>query len=674
MSGFTQINVGTTANDGTGDSLRVSQQAVNSNLLTTVRTLSAVSDLATEAAASGYSRIVQGFGDLRASNTSDTVNNIDTFASGSVGWQWKKSIKGVLYGGDYLVADGSTDNTDALDDLIQWCLTNNYKLLLPPGQINYTSLTAIGSGMQIEGQGGNTSGTILFCTNTSGPALRITGRSNALKGFAIASSAERLAATVTDGHGIHVEGPDISGTVSLSRNYFEDLYIYHQPLDGVHVAGLWEMSGMQRVTVADCLRHGFAFDDGTRSGRTNKGGRPFVYHMRQCRAFECAGNGFLFGNASQTSVPYGLFAEQIESLGCGWNTGVTEFAEQIYVRTQQSLFINPDVEDQQYAESATSSTGMAKTARATPSKGFRVATSNVEIRHPYFSSLVQSIICSASISSIAISYPVIFVGEYGVAQADAIEVPSSLTSLKFEGETQAGATNLIKNQSTKGELWIDGVRYIPTTSSVMNIKAPEVAEDFTISSGTLTAACNLIKVRGEGSLADTMVNFRFVSGVNGYVGNQVTLIYGGEEITIFHGAGNLVTSTGEDVLLNAYNPSVTLTCYDGSNWFVEKGTSSLISVKSFGATGDGSTDDTTAIQAAIDFCEGAKGSFSYEYGNDLADCGYKLFFPRGVYITQKLTWKTGVYCLGVGSGSVIKLNDSTDDGVILIQDIDNFGF
>jgi hypothetical protein len=211
---------------------------------------------------------------------------------------------------------------------------------------------------------------------------------------------------------------------------------------------------------------------------------------------------------------------------------------------------------------------MAKTARATPSKGFRIATSNVEIKYPYFSSLIQSVICSASINSITISYPVIFAGEYGVAQADAIEVPSSLTSLKFEGETQAGATNLLKNQSTKGELWIDGVRYIPTTSSAMNIKAPEVAEEFTISSGVLTAACNLVTVRGEGAAADSMANFRYVSGVNGYTGNQVTWVYGGEEITFSHGSGNLITSTGADLTLSATYP-VRRGTYDGSNWFVE---------------------------------------------------------------------------------------------------------
>jgi hypothetical protein len=568
MSGFTLINVGAAANDGNGDSLRVSQQAVNANYTSTVRSLATTSSLTTELAASGYVRLVQQFDSVRASNTSDTIDNIDTFASGSVGWQWKRDIKGVLYAGDYLSADGVTDDTDGLDDLIQWCQTNNRRLLLPSGTILYSSLTALTDGNWIEGQGGLTNNTILKCTNTNGPALRVKGRSNTLRGFAIASSAARLAATVTDGHGVHVEGDDVSGTVSLSRNYFEDLYIYHQPLDGIHVAGLWEMSLLENVTVADCLRHGFAFDDGTRSGRTYLTSRPFIYSLRRCRAFECAGNAYLFGHASQTTLPYGVVAEQIEALGCGWNTGVIEYAEQVYVRTQQAYFLNPDIEDQQYAETATSSTGMTKTARATPSKGFRVNTSNVEIRHPYFSSLLQSVICTASISSIAISYPVIFAGEYGVAQADAIEVPSSLTSLKFEGETQAGATNLIKNQSTKGELWIDGVRYIPTTSSVMNIKAPEVAEDFTIASGVLTAACNLITVRGEGAVADTMANFRFVSGVNGYVGSQVTWVYGGEEITISHGTGDLITSTGADLTLSATYP-VRRGTFDGTNWFVE---------------------------------------------------------------------------------------------------------
>lgn len=58
-----------------------------------------------------------------------------------------------------------------------------------------------------------------------------------------------------------------------------------------------------------------------------------------------------------------------------------------------------------------------------------------------------------------------------------------------------------------------------------------------------------------------------------------------------------------------------------------------VSVKDFGAVGDGATDDTTAIQAAIDYVCLAGGS---------------LFFPAGTYaITSTLTVDTGVYDTGV---------------------------
>lgn len=505
--------------------------------------------------------------------TGQTADNIEVFNHAeNSSFQWKRiRQRGTIYAGNEGVkSDGTTDDTEALDDLIQWCQTNDYKLELPPGEILYSSLTAITDGVWIEGQGGNKSNTILRCTNTSGPAIRVKGRSNTLKGFAIAASAARLAATVTDGHGIHVEGDDVAGTVSLSRNRFSDLYIYNQPLDGIHVAGLWELSGCEQVTVADCLRHGFAFDDGTRSGRTNKGGRPFVYHMRQCRAFECAGNGFLFGKDGQTSPPRGLYAEQIESLGCGWDTGVTETAEQILVRTTGAYFINPDVEDQQYASATTSTTDITKTARATPSAGIKIDSDDCTIHLPYFSSLTQSVLSRSDVESVRIENPIFFRGAYSTKQDPAIEIPSSVTAINIKYRSQDDeVTTILQNQSIKGELYIDGERYIPTLGTQFNVKAPNVAEEFTIASGTLEAACNLIAVNGEGGAADTMNRFRYTSPVVGYQGHKVTLIYNGDDITIENGTANLLTSTGSDVMLNATTPVRTLTCYDGSNWFVE---------------------------------------------------------------------------------------------------------
>lgn len=80
----------------------------------------------------------------------------------------------------------------------------------------------------------------------------------------------------------------------------------------------------------------------------------------------------------------------------------------------------------------------------------------------------------------------------------------------------------------------------------------------------------------------------------------------------------------------------------------------VFSVKDFGAKGDGSTDDTTAIQAAIT-AAGATGT------------GGIVFFPRGVYVVSASlsVAASGVYLVGTGTrGSQIITNHATADVVI----------
>lgn len=65
--------------------------------------------------------------------------------------------------------------------------------------------------------------------------------------------------------------------------------------------------------------------------------------------------------------------------------------------------------------------------------------------------------------------------------------------------------------------------------------------------------------------------------------------------------------------------------------------SDVVSVKDFGATGDGSTDDTAAIQAAIDYCAALASSetwFEDDRGTDVATWGstVELYFPPGLYL------------------------------------------
>lgn len=73
-------------------------------------------------------------------------------------------------------------------------------------------------------------------------------------------------------------------------------------------------------------------------------------------------------------------------------------------------------------------------------------------------------------------------------------------------------------------------------------------------------------------------------------------------------------------------------------------------VKDFGAIGDGSTDDTAAITAAIDAARAAGGGI--------------VWFPAGTYITSTQTLYGDITMQGVGWQSVMKLKASTNAHLI----------
>lgn len=130
----------------------------------------------------------------------------------------------------------------------------------------------------------------------------------------------------------------------------------------------------------------------------------------------------------------------------------------------------------------------------------------------------------------------------------------------------------------------------------------------------------------------------------------------------------LYTSTNE--LIGTYDniSDNTLTLLSGPNGsdlvgFIQSGTGAIattvqaklrqtLSVKDFGATGDGTTDDTSAIQAAVNYAQSLVSGFSSTTGY-----GVQIYFPAGSYkVTSSiLVTKHGIGFVGeAGKGSEIK--------------------
>jgi hypothetical protein len=122
-----------------------------------------------------------------------------------------------------------------------------------------------------------------------------------------------------------------------------------------------------------------------------------------------------------------------------------------------------------------------------------------------------------------------------------------------------------------------------------------------------------------------------VSNGNGVSGNP-TIDLGSVASTDLSNSSNIMLLSGAQTVTGAktFNAGTLL----------DKG-NQVFNVKAYGAMGDGSTDDTTAIQNALNACNSAGGGVVY--------------FPKGTYLvsTASLSLYSNTTMLGTGRGSVL---------------------
>jgi hypothetical protein len=116
------------------------------------------------------------------------------------------------------------------------------------------------------------------------------------------------------------------------------------------------------------------------------------------------------------------------------------------------------------------------------------------------------------------------------------------------------------------------------------------------------------------------------------------------------------TGNATDASVVAYTPPFTGSVTTN----VEDRLAQYVSVKDFGAVGDGVTDDTSAIQAAIDYCETQIQEAQNGAGNPFNAAILPVFFPSGVYLTSDTLSIPG-YSVVIGDTAKIQQSDPTKD-------------
>lgn len=163
----------------------------------------------------------------------------------------------------------------------------------------------------------------------------------------------------------------------------------------------------------------------------------------------------------------------------------------------------------------------------------------------------------------------------------------------------------------------------------------------------------------------------FVDGVNQYgPGAQYAYVETDTDTVTFvsglHAGASVKFTTASPVagaVMNAENVAYDPPFFGAVGTNVEAKLAQTVSVKDFGAVGDGVTDDTAAIQAA---------------GDSLPDDGGEIYFDNGTFLISDVTFTKPITLTGNGSKStIIKTSSTTGDVVTLTafnSTIQNIGF
>lgn len=238
------------------------------------------------------------------------------------------------------VGDGVTDDTAAIQAAIDYGAPLGKAIYFPAGvyrttqTVGFTKTDPQQFALYIVGE--NSVYTEIKADHSSGPVLALNRSFGSISDIALTAFASRTSGAAGSNYGLLMEAPDAVSQSVASMSICR-VRVLSQPSHGIVHVGTSQLSYYEQVLCQSNGGHGFVFDEGVITGRTNTT-IPGLVNLVTCWSLQNTGHGLLIGSTSDTRVPVRFSMFNCEFADNALTAGVRLSADEIWIRGVNMTF------------------------------------------------------------------------------------------------------------------------------------------------------------------------------------------------------------------------------------------------------------------------------------------------------------------------------------------------
>jgi hypothetical protein len=239
------------------------------------------------------------------------------------------------------IGDGTNDDTAAIQAAINAGAPAGLAIYFPAGTYRTTATVGLTKSdsqrLAVRIVGENSVYTEIKADHLAGPVLALNRSFGTVSDIALTASTTRAAGAAGSNYGLLIEGPDTATNSSVANMSIVRVRVLNQPSHGIAHVGLSQLSYYEQVLCQSNKGHGFIFDEGVLTTRTNKG-LPGLVNFVSCWALSNTGNGLVVGSSSDTQTPVRFSLYNCEFSDNALTAGVRLTADEIWMRGVNMTF------------------------------------------------------------------------------------------------------------------------------------------------------------------------------------------------------------------------------------------------------------------------------------------------------------------------------------------------